>query len=304
MNKITKLIHVFFLTFIFVCLFSTQTLLASTSIPFEYNVIPIERNNSIIDTKSQKELQFKLYEPTKELYYNNKLIPIVDNLFSINISKLSGENTLTFINEENHEVSFTYFFSDKKGKVKDYELIKDKKLTTYVTTYKNIKIIYTNKENSAPKKVISYLKKLPANLLESIDTITLIPFETTTNVAGVASGNNITLYKFSKYSASTQKNILYHEIAHIWSNRLIDNKLIDYSYTTYSNAVNKDNNFVSNYSKTYIIDKNKYNEDFADSVAFFFMNQRSFRKKYPYRFEYINNLVKLKIEKDDETTNN
>ena len=70
-------------------------------------------------------------------------------------------------------------------------------------------------------------------MLENVNSITLIPYENTSNIAGSAKGNNITLYKFSKYATSTQKNILYHEIAHIWANDLIDNKVIDYSYSDY-----------------------------------------------------------------------
>lgn len=287
-----------------ICFASTHTLLASSNVPFEYNIIPTEQNNSIINTKVQKKLEFKLYSNIDNVYYNNEPVDIINNTFSIDISNFTGANTITFKDNENNSVSFLYYFSDKKGKVENYELVKGKKLTTYITNVNNVKIIYSNKETSAAKKLVTYLKKLPKNLIENIDTITMIPYENTQKIAGITKNSSITLYKFGKYSSSTQKNILYHEIAHTWANKLMELKIIDYSYTNYSYFVNKDNNYVSTYSKKYITGKNKYNEDFADSVAFFFMNQRSFRKKYPYRFEYINNLTKFKIEKDDESLNN
>lgn len=295
MKKIIKIIYLSMLIFIFICLFSTHILLASSKIPFEYNIIPNEPNNSIIDTKAQKELTFNLYEPIEKIYYNENLIEIKKDSFSIDVSKLSGENTLTFKDANNQTVSFSYYFSNKKGKVEDYELVEGKNLTTYVTTYKNIKIIYSSKEKNVAKKLTSYIKKLPTTILKNVETIILIPYENVSNIAGVASNKTITLYKFSKYSSSTQKNIIYHEIAHTWANKLIEEKVIDYSYTDYSTFVNKDNNYVSKYSQAYIAEKEKYSEDFADSIAFLFINQRSFKKKFPNRFDYINNLLKQKL---------
>lgn len=300
MKRLFKNLYVSILIVIFICLFSAHTILASSGIPFEYNIIPVENINSIIDTKNQTKLAFELYEPIDKIYYNDKLVTIKENTFSIDVSKLSGKNTLTFKNQNNQTISFSYYFSDKNGKVEDYELVPGEKLTTYITTFKNIKIIYSDKEKTVAKRVVSYLKKLPNTLLENVNTITMIPFENTSNIAGSTKDENIILYKFSKYSTSTQKNILYHEIAHVWANNLIAKKIIDYSYTDYAKAVINDNNFVSNYSKAYIDEKGRYNEDFADSVSFFFINQRSFKNKYPYRFEYINNLLKLKTEEKDE----
>lgn len=298
MKRLSKCLKIYILIFIFICLFSAQVILASSSIPFEYNILPTEKNHSIIDTKAQKKLEFNLYESLDEIYYNDKLVKVKNNSFSIDVSKLTGETNIIFKDSDNNTVSFSYYFSDKKGKVEDYKLVEDKNLTTYVTTYKSTKIIYSDKEKSASKKVVSYLKKLPTKLLENIDSITLIPYDNSSNIAGSAKDNQITLYKFSKYSTSTQKNILYHEIAHIWANKLMEIKIIDYSYTDYTAVVKNDNNFVSNYSKSYIDEKEKYNEDFAESVSFYFINKRSFKKEYPYRFEYIEKLLKMKNEDD------
>ena len=296
MKKLFKNLFLYILIFTFIGLFFAESHLASSNVPFKYNIIPLEANNSIIDTKHQKQIEFKLFESMDKIYYNGNQINIKDKTFSIDVSKLSGETTITFNDSNNQTVSFSYYFSDKKGKVDGHELVEGKKLTTYVTTYNDIKIIYSNKEKNAAKRLITYLKKLPNTILENVDTITLTPYETTSNIAGVTKENCITLYKFSKYSTSTQKNVIYHEIAHTWANKLIEQKVIDYSYTDYSEIVKNDNNYVSTYSKSYIEEKGKYNEDFADSVAFFFMNERSFKKKYPCTFEYIN---KLK-EKDEE----
>ena len=148
--------------------------------------------------------------------------------------------------------------------------------------------------------MITYLKKLPDKLLENLNTITMIPYENSSNIAGVTKENSITLYKFSQYSSTTQKNIIYHEIAHTWASYLMQKKIIDYSYTDYSAFAKADNNFVSNYAKEHIAQKESYSEDFAESVSFYFISQNSFKKKYPQRFIYINSLLKLKIEEKIE----
>ena len=300
MKKLLKKIYLLISILILLCLFLMQVVLASSSVPFEYNILPEDTNQSIIDTKKQKKLTFKLYDSVDTIYYNDKEVKIQNNSFQIDCSKFSGKTTVTFKNKDNQSTSFTYYFSDKKGKVDDYELVEGKSLSTYISTYKNVKIIYTTQEKTAAKRMISYLKKVPQNILQNVDIITMIPYENNSNIAGVTKENSITLYRFSQYSATTQKNIIYHEIAHTWATYLMQKKVIDYSYTDYSTFVKADNNFVSNYSKEYIEEKGKYNEDFADSLSFYFMNQGSFKKKYPQRFVYINSLLKLKIEEKTE----
>lgn len=300
MKQLLKKIYLSISLLLLINLFSMQVILALSSIPFAYNVLPQEANQSIIDTKTQKKLEFKLYEPVNAIYYNGKQVKIQNNSFQIDVSNLSGKNTLTFQDSENQTVSFSYYFSDKKGKVSDYELVKEKDLSTYITTYKNIKIIYSDKEKTSATRLISYLKKLPSKLLKNIDTITMIPYETTSNIAGVTKESSIILYKFSQYSSTTQKNILYHEVAHTWANALIQNKIIDYSYTDYAEFVKADKNFVSTYAKEIIEQTERYNEDFAESISFYFINQRSFKKKYPQRFQYIDSLIRLKTEKKEE----
>ena len=51
MKRLFKNLYVSILIVIFICLFSAHTILASSGIPFEYNIIPVENINSIIDTK-------------------------------------------------------------------------------------------------------------------------------------------------------------------------------------------------------------------------------------------------------------
>lgn len=301
--RILSLCIIALLLFLAIYSISMQHILASSSIPFSYNILPQTPNLSIIDTKVQNQLEFKLYEPINTLYYNGKPVNISNNTFQIDISNLSGKATLVFENEEKQSTSFAYYFSDKDGKVADFELVEGENLTTYVTTFKNIKIIYSNQEKATIKRITSYLEKLPDTLLGNVNSITLIPYENTSNIAGVTKGSFITLYKFSQYSTTTQKNILYHEIAHTWANYLMQKKIIDYTYTDYSTFAKADKNFVTSYSEKYTKENNRYSEDFAESVAFFFMNNRSFQKKYPYRFEYIESLLKTKIEEKKEEEN-
>lgn len=299
MKKIFIKLNLILFTF-FIISASTSTILASSDVPFEYNVLPTITKNSIIDTKAQKTLKFKLYENSEVIYYQEKVIELnADNTFDIQINKLSGKQDIIFRNDNNETVSFTYYFSDKKGNVKDYELVDGQELNTIVTTYKDIQIIYSSKEKAGAKKLISYLKKLPNQILKNVEKITMIPYENESNIAGVTLDNSITLYKFSKYSTATQKNILYHEIAHTWATKLMQNKVLDYSYSDYKEIVLKDNNFVSTYSKAYIEGEKVYSEDFAESVSFFFINKRNFKKKYPNRYEYISTLTDIKFEEKE-----
>ena len=62
-------------------------------------------------------------------------------------------------------------------------------------------------------------------------------------------------------------------------------KILDYSYTDFSKAIKKDNNHVSNYSKGIA------SEDFAESIAFYLINQNSFKKNHPARADYIESLL-------------
>ena len=69
--------------------------------------------------------------------------------------------------------------------------------------------------------------------------------------------------------------------------------MLDYHYTDYSEAVRKDNNYISSYSKKYIIEKNNYSEDFADSVAKYLISNKKLSKKYSNRQAYIEQMLDI-----------
>ena len=151
-------------------------------------------------------------------------------------------------------------------------------------------IIYTKKEKDSLGDLMRYLDNLPENILENVDTIKMIPYENSSNIAGVTKENMITLYKFSKYPEHTQKNIIIHEIAHTWANKLIAEERIDYLFTDYTNTITLDKNVVSHYARRSTEKTGRTSEDFAESVAFYFINP-AFSKIYPNRFAYIQSLL-------------
>ncbi len=266
--------------------------LSFAQVPFEFNIVPEIKNNSVVDKTTTKELTFKLYEMQDDIYYNNQKVEVKDNSFKVDISKHTGKTTISFTNSENKVKSFTYTISNYNGKLDGYELVAWKKLNTYVTTANGITIIYTDKEKNAMSKLKNYISTLPEQMTENINLIKMIPYSNTSNIAGTTKDKTVTLYNFKKYDQTTQKNIIYHEIAHTWASKLMDKKLIDYSYTNYQEVVSKDNNFVSGYARNFASDNNgRLSEDFADSVAFYFINESAFSKSYPNRTEYIKSLL-------------
>lgn len=284
-------------SFLFVCLLTLfEMSFAFANTPLEYNILPSLKENSIVDTKAQKKLMFSVIDDQQTIFYNNKKVAIQNNSFSVDISKLTGKADVILSTSDGDSISFSYIFSNKNGLLTDYELVPGKDLKTYVTTVKGIKIIYSDKEKSTVSKLKSYLNKVPKNVISNLKEIKMIPYSNTSNIAGTTKNGVVTLYNFSKYTAGTQKNIIYHEIAHTWASKLMDKKIIDYSYTEYNEIVEKDNNFVSSYAKDFAKDNNgKLSEDFADSIAFYIINQSSFKKQYPNRTIYIKELLKKEM---------
>ena len=154
-----------------------------------------------------------------------------------------------------------------------------------------IKIEYQNQDDLTD--VISLLKEIPPKIVDCVDKIVLYDNEKEKNVAGISKDRNIELYKFSSYCVAMQKHILYHEFAHIWGNKLMQYKVLDYHYTDYAKVVRKDNNYISDYSKKYIIEKNNYSEDFADSVAKYLISNKKLSEKYSNRQEYIEQMLDI-----------
>lgn len=278
-------------TFINLILFLNITF-ASEKIALNYNIIPDIPNGYVVDSNHTKQINFSLFENENELYYNNQILKIENNIFSIPLDSLSGETNFVISNSSGETVSYTYYISDKDGYLKNYKFdeIQNSKNKIFIKTIKNIPIIYTTKEEKVVKEIEKILLSLPDNLLNNINEIRMIPAKHKSKAAGITKYNKIALYKLSSYSKSTIKNIVIHEIAHTWAYDLMTDKVLDYSYTDYQEAVKKDKKFPSKYAKEYVIEGN-YSEDFAESVSFYFINTKSFSKKFPARTEYIKSIL-------------
>ncbi len=261
-----------------------------SSIPFSYNVLPTVKRESIIDSKATPTLAFRLYEPVEAIFYNGKQVTVMDDMFSIDVSDLSGKCMITFTNQNGDKAMFQYYFPNAYGKVDDYELVKGEDLNVYVETYRNIKIIYTDKEENAMEKLKEYIELLPENYTQNVKTIQMIPFDNTQNIAGTTKDTTITLYHFSQYAKQTKMQIIFHEIAHTFANKMMEKKIIDYSYSQYTKAAIKDRCFVSKYAQKSASLQSRLSEDFADAMAEYFMSS-SFERRFPNRYAYLNSLL-------------
>lgn len=258
---------------------------AGNTVPFFYNLLPTKDSNSIIDSVAET-IKFELWEEENAVFVNGEEIEIIDNCFEIDITNLSGKQEFIITNDIGEEVIFTYYISDEDGLVNDYKSKEFKNYDVYVKTIDDVKIIYSEKDNESVLKVIECLENMPDETKSNLEEIKLLPNKTRGNVAGVTNYDKITIYGLSKYDDETIENIIYHEIAHTWAYDLIKEKVLDFSYTDYKDVVKEDDNFVSDYSKK-AIKKGDYSEDFAESVAFFFINQEDFIENHPARAEFI-----------------
>ena len=164
-------------------------------------------------------------------------------------------------------------------------------LYTNEKTQNQLEIQYQNEEDLT--NVISLLKEIPPEIVDCVDKLVLYDNEVEENVAGISKDRTVKLYDFSNYCVATQKHIICHEFAHIWGNKLMQYKVLDYHYTDYAEAVKEDNNYISSYSKKCIIEKNNYSEDFADSVAKYLINNKKLSEKYSNRQEYIEQILDI-----------
>lgn len=259
---------------------------AGETIPFSYNILPDDDSGSIIDCNKEK-LTFELWENENKIFVNGNEIYVDNNYFEISITDLFGKQDFIITNDKNEEVILTYYISDENGFVKNYKSKEFKNYDVYVSTIDDIKIIYTEKDKNSIQKVINCLENMPSKTKTNLTEIKMLPNDSRDNVAGVTNYDKITLYGLYKYDKKTIENIIYHEVAHTWAYELIKEKVIDFSYTNYKRNVEKDNNFVSNYSKKAIKNSNDYSEDFAESISFFLIDNEDFCKKYPSRAEFI-----------------
>lgn len=257
---------------------------ADDRIALMYNIIPDDdsKKNSVIDSKVQKKLNFKLYTMQGDIFFNGKEVTIENGKFSIDIAGLTGKQEIKFTNNENEEATFTYYISDENGLVKDY-MLENKQ--AYIKTIENAKVIYTSKDAKKIDYITNLIVKMPATTKTNLKEMILLPTNHSSKAAGITDYNKVTLYNLSTYTDKEIQRIVTHEIAHTWAHDLRKNKVIDYSYTNFGKAVKADNNFVTNYSK------NSLSEDFADSIAAYLADTDSFTKKFPARANYISNLI-------------
>lgn len=261
----------------------TTVSLADDRIALMYNIIPDDdsKKNSIIDSRAQKKLSFKLYANQGDIYFNTQKVSVIDGRFEIDLNGLTGKQELKFTNDQNEEATFTYYISDENGLVKDY-MLENKQ--AYVKTVESAKVIYTSKDAKKIDYVVELITKMPAKIKANLKQITLLPIEHASKAAGITDYNKVTLYNLSSYTDKEIQRIVTHEIAHTWAHDLRKSKVIDYSYTNFGESVKADGNAVTDYSK------NSLSEDFADSVAFYLANADSFTKNFPARANYIANL--------------
>ena len=249
----------------------------------------------IVDTNFQKKIKFYILDKNKkDIFYEGKLVDIRDQEFEIDISKLQGFKTIIFKDLTGDTLEFTYWFTDKQGRLRDYPLVDGQPpMLTYVKTLKNSLILYSSKEKTAFTQLSKYFNKLPDNFTINLKMIKMIPYGNKQNIAGTTKDGVTTLFKYSQYTIAEKKNILYHEIAHTWADKLMDKKIIDYSYTDYQEIVKKDNNYVSSYAEKFASQHgSRVSEDFADGVAFYFIDEKKFAKKYPNRTQYFKELLR------------
>lgn len=262
---------------------------AGETVPFFYNLLPSENSNSIIDY-NEDVLAFELWEEESAIFVNGEEIEVNDNYFEIDITNLFGEQEFVITNAIGEEVILTYYISNEDGLVEDYSSEEFKNYDVYVKTIDDVKIIYSEKDDESIEKVIEYLKNMPSETKVNLEEIKLLPNNSRGNVAGVTNYDKITIYGLSKYDDETIENIIYHEVAHTWAYELIREKVLDFSYTDYREVVEADDNYVSNYSKK-AIKNDDYSEDFAESIAFFFMDTEDFEEEHPARAEFIHSIL-------------
>ena len=273
-----KLFSILFSLFLY-----TTVSFADDRVALMYKIIPDDdsKNNSIVDSRIQKKLGFKLFRAQGAVYCNSQEISIIDERFEIDLNGLTGKQELKFTNDQNEEAIFTYYVADENGLVKDYMLENEQ---AYVKTVENAKVVYTTKDAKKIDYVAELIAKMPEVTKTNLKGITLLPTEHTSRAAGITDYNKVTLYNLSTYTDKEIQRIVTHEIAHTWAHELRKAKVIDYSYTNFGNAVKADGNVVTDYSK------NSLSEDFADSVALYLANADSFTKNFPARANYIANL--------------
>ena len=253
----------------------------------KYNLRPMTDNYSVIDGSVQNELDFFLYED-EVIYFNGSKVDIKDKYFSIDISSSEGTVNFEFTNDNNEKVTFAYYIYRGNGLI-EHRVSDLLAYPIFTDTIGEIQIIYTAEDIENKVLIMELMSRLPEQFKIGTERIILIPYRhlENKNIAGIAYMGEAKLYNLSRLSEKNKKIVLYHEMAHLWANKLIEYKLLDYSYSKYEGFAKKDKQYVSNYTKKYLIEKQSYSEDFAESIAQYIYNPKLFKKKYPSRGCYI-----------------
>ena len=184
-----KLFSILFSLFLY-----TTVSFADDRVALMYNIIPDDdsKNNSIVDSRIQKKLGFKLFRAQGAVYCNSQEISIIDERFEIDLNGLTGKQELKFTNDQNEEAIFTYYVADENGLVKDYMLENEQ---AYVKTVENAKVVYKEKHigtgNGKGAKRIDPVTdvEMDENSYMEMDTV---------QIGGVTSSNRLTSAKLGK----------------------------------------------------------------------------------------------------------
>lgn len=263
----------------------TSVAFADDRLSLSFNIIADDdsKKNSVIDSKVQKKLSFRLFANQNEIiYYNGSEIVVTDKKFDIDITNLTGKQEIKFTNNLNEEATFTYYIADENGLIPEYTL---ENKPAYIITVDKTKVIYTDKDKKKINLVIDLIKNMPKNTKVNLTEMKLLPTDHASKAAGITNYDKITFYNLSKYSNSQIKNIVLHEVAHTWAHELRRQKVIDFNFTDFTKAANKDSKYVTNYAKT------SPSEDFAESISFYLIDTESFTKNFPERANYISSII-------------
>lgn len=185
---------------------------------------------------------------------------------------------------------FILYFNNVQANDQKLDSSIQNELGFFLYEFENIEIKYSEYNEKSVSQIIEYLKEIPKEIKKEIKEIVILPYRNN-NIAGMVKNEVIYIYDFESYDDMTKKRIILHEVGHIWENYLRQIKLLDYELSDYSRAVKCDKNFITDYSKLYIEEKNRYSEDFADSVAEYLINKEKFCTKYKNRAKCIENLI-------------
>lgn len=174
--------------------------------------------------------------------------------------------------------------------------VENVELGTFFMLKNGTKFIYRETDKETLNLVLKYLEDLPLEVKQGIKEVY---FEDKKGeIAGVTKGTSITLYDFFAYDTLTQRHILYHEIGHTFANEM--SRLNKLDFDRYIEVVNKDKNYLSNYSKNKINENNNYSEDFIDAFSMYFRDNDVLKRKYKNRYEFLDNLISENVKGEEQ----